>query len=304
LLGRPTAIRPWLDAHLEESGRALATRAPVGSDWREALARPERFADWQVLFLRELSGDDWRAVVRRWVARLAPGLAGAATHGVIRSAHAVRAVGAKDSELRRRELATGLAYWAASYQALPWDGSLAPETSVEAALAKVELRQPALAPPRGNFVAGLSSLDDTPSFRPVAGLLDTRDPLAALHATTAAFGQRFLQNPEHQIALTHAITAPSAVRLLLPYLDEETARAATRHAWQAAAGLLVVYGAPKRARIEPNATRSEGELVDAALATGDVHAIKLTEACLREDQATPDPIYRSVAEAITDALKD
>ena len=304
VLGREAAILPWLAQNLDPAGAPMPLRATLdATNWRAALSRPERFADWQALFLRELSAYDWRAVLRRWAPRLAPGLAGAATHGVIRCGHAARAVGAKDSELRRRELATGLAYWAASYQELPWDGSLAPEPSVEAALATLTLRQPAVEPPGGNFAAGLTSLDETPSFLPVAGRIDVRDPAATLHEITAAFAQRLLQNPGQEIALTHAVTAPSAVRLLLPALDEEGARLATRHAWQAAAGLLVVYGQAGRARVEPRTTRSDTELIDTAVALGNAHGIKLTEACLREDAAQPDPVYRAAAQALTDALK-
>jgi hypothetical protein len=304
VLGRETAIQPWFDAHHAPGTTPAETRGALAArEWRDALARPERFLDWQMLFLRELENEDWKRVVGVWAPRLAPGLAGAATHGLIRTGHAARAVAARDSAIRRRELATGLAYWAVSYQELPWDGTLAPEPSVEAALAKVELRRPKVEPPRGNIVSGLASLDDTPSFRPVAGLIDTRDPLRTLHEITAAFARLFLANPERQIAFTHAVTAPSALRLLLPALDEETARTATRLAWQAAAGLYVVYGDPRRPAVAATDTYAESKLIDDALAVGDPHAIKLTEACLREEAVAPDPSYRAAAHAISAAMK-
>ena len=38
-------------------------------------------------------------------------------------------------------------------------------------------------------------------------------------------------------------------------------------------------------------------LVDRALATGDEHAIKFTEACLREHAVNPKPIYLEAANA-------
>lgn len=304
VLGRGAAILPWFEQHHEPGTTPAAARSAIDAEtWRAALARPERFLDWQTLFLRELEHEDWQRVVRLWVPRLAPGLAGAATHGLIRTGHAARAVATRDNEIRRRELATGLAYWAVSYQELPWDGSLAPEASVEAALARVAARRPAVEPPRGNIVAGLAALDDTPSFRPVAGLIDTRDPLRTLHEITSTFAQIFLRNPELPIHFTHAVTAPSALRLLLSVLDEETARSATRLAWQAAAGLYVVYADPRRARVEPRADHTTTELVDDALAVGDPHAIKLTEACLREEAIATDPAYRAAAHAISEAMK-
>jgi hypothetical protein len=44
------------------------------------------------------------------------------------------------------------------------------------------------------------------------------------------------------------------------------------------------------------------ELADRAVALGDEHGIKLTEACLYEDQLHPDPVYRVLAEAMLQRL--
>ena len=51
--------------------------------------------------------------------RLAPGLSAAATHGILRTAHAARALSRRDTPERRGELARGLAYWAVAYEELP-----------------------------------------------------------------------------------------------------------------------------------------------------------------------------------------
>jgi len=285
-LGRADAIEPWLAENLADAAPDAGLSRPIDpADLRAALGDAARFSDWRAFFLRELADGDWRLVLRTRVPVLAPGLAGAATHGVIRTAHASRALAQRDSELRRQELATGLAYWAASWQELPWNGALAPESdaeSVEAALAKLEPRQPALAPPRGNIVTGLGALADTPSFLPVAGLVDVRDPLRTLGEMAPAFARLYLANPGQRIPFTHSVTAPSALRLLVPYLDEETVQRATRFAWQAAAGLYVVYGDPRSTAPAPAGARSREELVAAAIANGGAHSIKLTEACLRE----------------------
>jgi hypothetical protein len=241
-------------------------------------------------------------VLRRWAPRLAPGLAGAATHGVIRTAHGARALLARDNPIRRQELATGLAYWAATYEELPWDRSLAPETSVAAALARVEARQPALAPPRGNIVTGLRALRETPSFLPVTGLVDPSDPERTLREMAACFARVYLRHPERRIAFTHSITAPSALRLLAPHLDEETVVAATRYAWQAAAGLYAVYGDP---RLEPRAESAPGSraaLIAGAADNGTPHSIKLVEACLREDALAHDPALLQAAQDAAVAL--
>jgi hypothetical protein len=185
VLGRADAMAAWLDENPDDFERGPGARQPIDpAHWRAALADATRFADWQVFFLTELAGEDWRLVLRRWIPRLAPGLAAAATHGVIRAGHAARALSVRENDTRRRELAIGLAYWAINYQELPWDGSLAPEPSVEAALATLVPRQPGIAPPRGNIITGLTALEDTPSFRPVAGRVDVRDPLRTLGEIT------------------------------------------------------------------------------------------------------------------------
>ena len=49
----------------------------------------------------------------------AAGLMAAATHGWLRTAHAVRSLTARETPERIAELARGLAYWAARYQEVP-----------------------------------------------------------------------------------------------------------------------------------------------------------------------------------------
>lgn len=303
VLGRAGAIAPWLDGSLGEFQRAPETGERVDpADWRATLGHNSGFAAWQALFLGELAHDDWQLVLRRWVPRLAPGLAGAATHGLIRTGHGARALVARDNAVRRRELATGLAYWAITYQKLPWNGIEAPEPSVEAAFAKLEPRLPAVQPPGGNFVAGLSSLSETPSFQSAAGRIDTRDPLRTLSEMSTHFAHVFLCNPERRIAFTHSLTAPSALRLLAPHLDEETVRVGVRYAWQAAAGLYVVYGDPRRGAPAERALLERDVLVQRAIDSGDAHAIKLSEAALREHALTHDSTPLRAAQDLVESL--
>ena len=300
-LGRAVAIHDWMDGHFE-TGKpgARVVRAIQRYGWREALGVHERYLDWRDFFLAELRDEDWTVVVRAWVPRFLPGLSGSATHGVIRTAHAVRSIGRLDNDVRRTELASALAYWASRYEELPWDKSIAPKLNVEVALASVELRQPALAPPRGNIVTGLRSLHETPSFHSVAGLVDTSDPSRTLSELTATMARVFVTNPTRRIHFTHAITAPSAVRLIAPHLDDESVELATRYAWQAAAGLYTVYHDPRLERAEVGALDRD-ELIDLAVTRGEHHGIKLTEACLREAALANHP---DLWQAATDAAKN
>ena len=66
-------------------------------------------------------GVPWRPdVLDRWVGRLAAGMSAAATHGVIRTAHAARALGRRETPECLAELTRGLACWAAAYEELRW----------------------------------------------------------------------------------------------------------------------------------------------------------------------------------------
>src|SRR6202011_5295457 len=85
----------------------------------DALGDYKRVGDWIGLFDETLKEAAWRAVLDRWVARLAPGIAAAAYHGVLRTAPAARSLGDHETPQRVHELAEGLGYWAATYQPLP-----------------------------------------------------------------------------------------------------------------------------------------------------------------------------------------
>lgn len=97
------------------SSAAAPADPPAGwaSGWADALGDGRRLPEWIGFFDRSITDDGWAAVVRLWVPRLMPGLASALFHGVIRTAHAVRAVDAVDSPARRAELARALGNWAA-----------------------------------------------------------------------------------------------------------------------------------------------------------------------------------------------
>ncbi len=79
---------------------------PIGPDWQEALGDPRRIADWTAYFRREVTEQPWRQVLETWWPRLLPGVAAAATHGVIRVGHAVRAL-MQDGDGRRASRRTG-----------------------------------------------------------------------------------------------------------------------------------------------------------------------------------------------------
>ena len=118
--GHAGTVHRWLDGYMRRLEEFPRGSGPIGSDWPEALGDPRRIADWTAYFGREVSEQPWRQALETWWPRLLPGVAAAATHGVIRVGHAVRAL-AEDGEDADHlaELAHGLAYWAARWQPVP-----------------------------------------------------------------------------------------------------------------------------------------------------------------------------------------
>ena len=86
-----------------------------------ALGNYKRSTDWLAFFRNELSHNPWQKTIKLWTPILMPGYFGGLTHGLIRTAYAVRSFPAegKPSELELDELAHGLAYWAGTYTELP-----------------------------------------------------------------------------------------------------------------------------------------------------------------------------------------
>jgi len=303
-LEQPEAVGPWVHRYRLKLEDAPVARARLrDEEWREALGRFERVADWAALLEEELREAPWRAVLERWSARLAGGLAAAAFHGVIRTGHAVRALEKRKSRPRLEELAQGLAYWAARYQALPErraaiaTGRLPSQALLDVPFLPKEQR-------RGGFITdGLLALEGFPPFAEVADRADTTvDPSLFLSDLTRAFAA-VLRDEAHDsgrvIAFVHAVTGPSAVRLLLPHVSTETARALLRYVWQAAAAVYSAFGRSPEPASLPSVPGIP-DLVGRAVANGDEHAIKLTEACLREHASRPDPVY---LEAIAQTLE-
>jgi hypothetical protein len=114
-LGFESTIDDWAGRFLESMREEVG---PVSPDWSAHFDWESRFGDsrllpqWMGFFQRAIADDGWPAVVGLWVPRLTPGLVAALFHGVIRTAHAVRAIDAADTPARRAELARALGHWA------------------------------------------------------------------------------------------------------------------------------------------------------------------------------------------------
>ena len=300
-LERPDAAIPWVEGYKSRLGAHPEAQDPITSgEWREALGDSRRVADWMVFFDRELAEASWEDVVGTWVPILAPALMAAATHGLIRTSHAVRSLSHSQTPYRIHELAEGLGYWAANYRLLPGRPSgrnqgFDPLTALE----RVERIHGSDFDASGSIDQQIRGLDDSPRFAGAIKLVDTSGDLSAfVSQLTETFAGLYLVNQRGVVAFVHTVTAPSLLRVLAPYLSDTDARAVARYAWQACAGIYAWYSAapPPLASDEFPLPRDDRDaLIDRAIAVGGPHTIKFTEACLREYDFNPKPVYLAAA---------
>ncbi len=293
-LGRDDAIEGWVQHYRRrlDAAPAPATRPLTEEEWPDALGQFDRFPEWLALFEREVADRPPAAVVGEWAPRLLPGSVGAATHGLIRTGHAVRGLGGADTAPRRLEVASGLAFWASSYRELPGPPLLIGREGVTEALADLPYL-PEDAPRQvliSEMVAGIDDIAD--EFEQAVASLGWAGGATELLDQLAAGGARaYLRNADAGgvIGLLHAITAPLAAELLLPWLAEEDRDAMLGYVWQAVAALHVAYAIDRQGPESEPDVPSPDSLVDQALASGDEHAIKLTEAALRSFERSGEP---------------
>ena len=301
-VGRGDAVMPWFERYRHSlTPRRERVARLTDDNWRAAMGDQRRTEDWFEFFRNELEEHAWQSVLDTWAARLAPGLMAAATHGVIRTGHATRALALEETPARRRELADGLAYWAAEYLPLPASRHTVARAKPSQAIARVQMIPPEIR--RGNFGAFTDALAQLDSFPPFNETLDAVDPSgdagAFLSDLTATFARVFLANAHDiytTIAFVHAVTGPSALRPLVPYLRDETVHGALAYAWQTAAAMYATFGTRSDlSRFGETKVESKDELIDRAIACGDEHAIKFTEVCLREYALKPDLAFLAAA---------
>ncbi|MCZ6866317.1 MAG: hypothetical protein O7E55_03170 [Chloroflexi bacterium] len=84
---------------------------------------------------------------------------------------------------------------------------------------------------------------------------------------------------------------------MVPYISEADARLAARYAWQACAAIYAWFSEELPAStpdFTPPTERHE-DLIDRAVTASGAHSIKFTEACLREYELNPKPVYLAAA---------
>ncbi|WP_236554231.1 questin oxidase family protein [Nocardioides sp. AX2bis] len=280
-LGRTEAVEAWVGRYSRRLHHAPGPRWAIDeSEWREVLGDPSRLGDWCAFFEERLTEEPWRDVLVRWWPRLIDGAIASATHGLIRTGHAVRALLETTTPARTVELAHALGYWAARHQRLPAHGRPAGALPPEDALSEV----PSIGV-SGGIRTRLGDLDHSAQWAPAVGRLRPLPgpeavPAALDELVDAAVGHYAYWAHRNPVMLVHAATAPRAAALVLPALPTDLWAQTHDAAWAASASISAAYR-PTGAR--PATPGRGGRLLtpervtDMAVATDDEHAIKFVE---------------------------
>ncbi|MFG2211089.1 questin oxidase family protein [Streptomyces sp. NPDC048638] len=299
--GQSRTVHRWLDDYTDRLEDVPSPQSPLDdTNWQQALGDPRRVTDWTAYLARQVAERPWRAVLATWWPRLLPGIAGAATHPVIRVGHAVRVLLAEGEEAPRvAELAHALGYWAARHTPLPVSVRPAGTATPAAALAAL----PRVADQRVRPLDGLAQLPGTEgwlaaaeSVRAPHGPDAARDQLAAV---VRAATHRYLDHGHGDaVLLVHAATAPNAVLRTLPALPRELWAPSLGVAWAASAALTSVYSSAEPLPPLRAGALTPQEVFERATTHGDAHAIKLADTALDVASWTPDGDERALSAAL------
>ena len=311
--GHAGQVHRWLDGYMARLEEFPRGSGPIGAGWQDALGDSRRIADWTAYFVREITERPWRQVLGTWWPRLLPGVAAAATHGVIRVGHAVRALaqdGEDDEHLT--ELAHGLAYWAARWQPVPGTpaaeslriatptpaaaGTPAPAgLTIADALAAV----PRIADQTGGIRDRLGRLTELPGWADTLTAPQISAPAEELGPWLAGLVDattiRYLRYGHgNGVMLVHSATAPNAILRTLPALDRQLWAPSVAAAWAAVAALTSIYApATPAARTalpdSPGGPQATEETFARAVEHGDEHVIKFADTAADAFARTGDP---------------
>ncbi len=276
------------------------------NNWKELIGKNELITDWIMFFEKAINENDWKSVVNKWAKRLAPGLSAAATHGLIRTGHSVRSLTLKETDVRKKELAQALGYWASQYQQIP---IATDNKNLKLDLTEAIKRIPILPKnkmiQKGNIMLELRNLNDFEEFAEVTNLIEIKgDAEKLISNLTESFSKVYLErvNRRNLIRLIHVITSLASIRTLLPIISDQTKEKLLFYGWQASAGLISICDQVKNSAFDSNQKINQHDLIRKAVGSNEVHAIKFTEACLREYKINPKSSYLLAAKDAVERL--
>ena len=288
-----------LDAALERLrstdmfyGQGLVNHGPMATEALENMDRSHAIDRFLEAYVHQLSpagadspvlaapGNDWPAFVARRASSLAPSAGALAGHGLLRMAHAVRALERVDTPTRRQDLAAAVRYWEAG------NGLTVPRGQGDVGLVDTVAALPRLAGEQqpGLISDTLERVADDPRVGPV---LAARAPFASperrLDELALASVDRYLANGDRRaFTFIHGVTVSTLASVLLGYLDDGAKRVLVEAVESFVLLAIVGYDrAPDAlAAIDEVAIASPADLATAASLTDNDHTIKFVDACI------------------------
>lgn len=279
-----TRLRAFRAAYVPRfEGACAPPPANAVADWRALRGQADAYPALLASFMAMQDALGTEATLRRVLPDLWPGVAAAALHGLIRTAHALESGHAA-------ETAHALAYWAWRWQPLA-----APSIATLSALRATPPAAPgamtfsdwstALAQqaegwrPEGGLISQrMDAAQAAPAYQALAGALAPAPELLKALATFAA--QRYAQTGN--FTLLHLCTGCRAARVLLPFAEDP--EAASRYLLRAYTAGYLASGAGVAETAAPIAPLEWDAVRHAAMASDDEHVVKLVHAC-REQAA-------------------
>jgi len=299
-LGHGVAGVDWAERYRRGLVAMPESRSPLTDEtWRPALGAIDRTGDWVAYFRAQLAEASWQTVFAQWIGRLLAGSITAGTHGLIRTAHAMRALEDGETELRTEELGLSLAYWAAYYRELPGAPHFTGALDFDQAIDKIPRfirggETPGM--PR-EFILQVTAPHDAEFSKAVNAAAEPKSDEKALSDITQAGARLYLGHATHHpVIFIHTVTAPAALRILLPHLPVALQKIGVGRVWQAVAAEVAAYGDGISVDHKADELLPEAEIVERSIETGDPHAIKFVEACVREFHHSPNPAYLVAAQ--------
>ena len=279
----------WTDSYIPRLEQLPRPSQPLHvATAAESLGDHTRLGDWIAFFERRLGEQPWQEVLAAWWPVLLPGIAAGATHGVIRVGHATVSLRAHENEIRVRELAHGLGYWAAR-----WQPVAVPVPRGTDSAASLVLTVPRVAHQDGGIRERLAQLPTTKGWAESGAALrgpdtdeDVRRCLDDLvDAVVLAYPRIAVGQPT---MLVHAATAPNAVARALPSLPAQLWLPSFDAAWAATSAVLAAYR-PAVLADEGATMLDADETWAAAVGNGGEHVVKLADTALDVHERTGDP---------------
>lgn len=279
----PERLRSFYATYVQRF-RGLTLPAPTPAhnarlaDWRALRGQADAYPELLTYFnglIKQGGQDDMDAALRQSLPELLPGVAAAAFHGIIRTAHAVQAQ-------HPGELAVALAYWAWRWQTLPAPPMTYPSLGFNTWASRLVREASGWQSDSSLISARMLEARQSSIYEGLAGTLVPALSLDARITELAGLAvQQYVANPNFTVL--HMITGLRALRLVLPWLAhagrEDGLQSVLAHNFTAAylaAGVLPLDKPPEVPAL------SWDEVVTAAIASDNEHVIKLVHACQDE----------------------